>query len=43
MPSEALIKEEYIQEGGLRAVLVRTDAEYRIDLEDEVQDLFRKF
>ena len=37
MPSEEYIRKEYIQEGGLRAVLRRIDAEYLIDLEDEVQ------
>ena len=37
MPSEAFIRQEYIQEGGLRAVLRRIDAEYLIDLEDEVK------
>ena len=37
MPSEEYIRKEYIQEGGLRAVLRRIDAEYLIDLEDKVQ------
>ena len=40
MHSKAFIREENIQEGGIQAVLVRTDAEYLIDLEDEVHDLF---
>ena len=42
MPWEAFIKEEYIQEGRLRAILVRTDAEYWMDLENEVQDLVKR-
>ena len=42
MHSEAFSREVNIQEGGLQAVLVRTDAEYFIDLRDDVQDLFRK-
>ena len=37
MPSEEYIRIEYIQEGGLRAVLRRIDAEYLIDLDCEVQ------
>ena len=37
MPSEEYIRKEYIQEGGLRAVLRRSDAEYLIDLENEEQ------
>ena len=37
MSSEEYIRKEYIQEGGLRAVLRRIDAEYLIELEDEVQ------
>ena len=37
MPSEEYIRNEYIQEGGLRAVLRRIDAEYLIELENEVQ------
>ena len=42
MPWEAFIKEEYIQEGRLCAILVRTDAEYLMDLENEVQDLVKR-
>ena len=37
MPSEEFIRKEYIREDGLRSVLRRIDAEYLIDLEDEVQ------
>ena len=33
MPSEEYIRKEYIQEGGLGAVLRRIDAEYLIDLD----------
>ena len=41
MPSEEYIRKEYIQEGGLRAVLRRIDAEYLIDLEDELQHWYK--
>ena len=41
MPSEEYIRNEYIQEGGLRAVLRRIDAEYLIDLDCEVQSWYK--
>ena len=40
MPLEEYIRKECIQEGGLRAVLRRIDAEYLIDLENEVQSWY---
>ena len=41
MPSEEYIIKEYIQEGGIRAVLRRIDAKYLIDLKNEVQSWYK--
>ncbi|KAL5259423.1 hypothetical protein ACHWQZ_G009758 [Mnemiopsis leidyi] len=37
MPSEEYIRDNYIPESGKRALLLRCDAEYLLDLEDEFQ------